>query len=150
MAHNLSKDFIMMTRKKLMTLLYLFAMAGLLVWFAYAKGWILANFPSVTPEKAITLLAQNDDNISLLDVRSPEEFKSGHLAGATLIPLGKLKENLDKLAPLKEKTLLVYCRSGMRSISASRILQKHGFHPVNIKGGIIGLSKTGVEIVKIP
>ncbi|HHO65806.1 MAG TPA: rhodanese-like domain-containing protein [Epsilonproteobacteria bacterium] len=137
-----------MTRKKLMTLLYLFAMAGLLAWFAYAKGWILANFPSVTPERAITLLAQNDNNISLLDVRSPKEFQSGHLTGATLIPLGKLEESLDKLAPLKGKTILVYCRSGMRSIAASRILQKHGFHPVNIKGGIIGLSAAKAEIVR--
>ena len=137
-----------MTRKKLMTLLYLFAMAGLLAWFAYAKGWILANFPSVTPERAITLLAQNDNNISLLDVRSPKEFQSGHLTGATLIPLGKLEESLDKLAPLKGKTILVYCRSGMRSIAASRILQKHGFHPVNIKGGIIGLSAARAEIAR--
>jgi len=144
----MTKGFLFMTRKKLMTLLYLFAMAGLLAWFAYAKGWILANFPSVTPERAITLLAQNDDNISLLDVRSPKEFQSGHLTGATLIPLGKLEESLDKLAPLKGKTILVYCRSGMRSIAASRILQKHGFHPVNIKGGIIGLSAAKVEIVK--
>ena len=144
----MTKGFLFMTRKKLMTLLYLFAMAGLLVWFAYAKGWILANFPSVAPEKAITLLAQDDDNISLLDVRSPKEFKSGHLTGATLIPLGNLEENLDKLTPLKGKTILVYCRSGMRSIAASRILQKHGFHPVNIKGGIIGLSAAKVEIVK--
>ncbi len=144
----MTKGFLFMTRKKLMTLLYLFAMAGLLAWFAYAKGWILANFPSVTPEKAITLLAQNDDNISLLDVRSPKEFQSGHLTGATLIPLGRLEESLDKLAPLKRKTVLVYCRSGMRSIAASRILQKHGFHPVNIKGGIIGLSAAKAEIVK--
>ena len=144
----MTKGFLFMTRKKLMTLLYLFAMAGLLAWFAYAKGWILANFPSVTPEKAIALLAQNDDNISLLDVRSPKEFQSGHLAGATLIPLGKLEESLDKLAPLKGKTVLVYCRSGMRSIAASRILQKHGFHPVNIKGGIIGLSAAKAEIVR--
>lgn len=144
----MTKGFLFMTRKKLMTLLYLFAMAGLLAWFAYAKGWILANFPSVTPERAITLLAQNDDNISLLDVRSPKEFQSGHLTGATLIPLGRLEESLDKLAPLKGKTILVYCRSGMRSIAASRILQKHGFHPVNIKGGIIGLSAAKAEIVK--
>jgi len=142
------KDFILMTRKKLMTLLYLFAMAGLFTWFAYAKGWILANFPSVTPDKAITLLAQNDDNILLLDVRSPEEFKSGHLAGATLIPLGKLEKSLDKLSPIKGKTLLVYCRSGMRSVAAARILQKHGFHPVNIKEGIIGLTAAKAEIVK--
>jgi len=137
-----------MTRKKLMTLLYLFAMASLLAWFAYAKGWILADFPSVTPDKAVTMLMQEDENISLLDVRSPEEFKRGHLAGATLIPLGKLEENLDKLTPLKEKTILVYCRSGMRSVAAARILQKHGFHPVNIKAGIIGLTAAKAEIVK--
>ncbi len=132
-------------RNRWIDLLYYIAMAGLLLWYAYSKGWILADFESVEPKQAITML-QNDDNVTLLDVRTIPEYKEGHLRDATLIPLDKLEENLAKLP--KEKKILVYCRSGSRSIGASRILKRHGYTPVNIKGGIIGLSKTGVEIVK--
>ena len=126
-------------------LLYYIAMAGLLLWYAYSKGWILADFEFVEPKQAITML-QNDDNVTLLDVRTIPEYNEGHLRDATLIPLDKLEENLAKLP--KDKKILVYCRSGSRSIGASRILKRHGYTPVNIKEGIIGLSKTGVEIVK--
>ncbi len=132
-------------RNRWIDLLYYIAMAGLLLWYAYSKGWILADFESVEPKQAITML-QNDDNVTLLDVRTIPEYKEGHLRDATLIPLDKLEENLAKLP--KEKKILVYCRSGNRSIGASRILKRYGYTPVNIKGGIIGLSKTGVEIVK--
>ena len=136
-----------MTQKKLLNLLYWAAMALLLIWFAYTKGWILANFESIAPKQAITLL-ENDDNVTLLDVRTPQEFKSRHLRDATLIPLGKLENHLNKLAPFKNTKILVYCRSGNRSVAASRILEKHGFTPVNIKEGIIGLMREKAEIVK--
>ena len=132
-------------RNRWIDLLYYIAMAGLLLWYAYSKGWILADFESVEPKQAITML-QNDDNVTLLDVRTIPEYKEGHLRDATLIPLDKLEENLAKLP--KEKKILVYCRSGSRSIGASRILKRHGYTPVNIKGGIIGLSAARAEIVK--
>ena len=133
--------------KKVTNYLYYIAMAGLLFWFAYTKGWIFANFESISPKQAITLI-ENDNNITLLDVRTPAEFKSGHLRNATLIPLDKLETNLSKLAPYKNKKILVYCRSGNRSVAASRILEGHGFQPVNIKNGIVGLIGAKAEIVK--
>jgi len=133
--------------KKITNYFYYTGMAVLLLWFAYSKGWILANFESVTPKQAVTLL-QKDENITLLDVRTPEEFRSGHLRNATLIPLDKLETNLNKLASVKNKKILVYCRSGSRSVAASRILEKHGFVPLNIKDGIIGLTRAKAEIIK--
>jgi len=133
--------------KKVTNYLYYIAMAGLLFWFAYTKGWIFANFESISPKQAITLI-ENDNNVTLLDVRTPAEFKSGHLRDATLIPLGKLEANLNKLAPYKNKKILVYCRSGNRSVAASRILEGHGFRPVNIKNGIVGLIGAKAEIIK--
>jgi len=132
-------------RKKLLNLLYWIAMGALLLWFAYTKGWILANFESITPKEAIVLL-ERDDNLTLLDVRTIQEFKEGHLQGATLIPLGNLEASLDKLP--KQQKILVYCRSGSRSVAASRILEKHGFTPVNIKEGIIGLKGAGAQVVR--
>ncbi|MCF6205862.1 MAG: rhodanese-like domain-containing protein [Sulfurovum sp.] len=133
--------------KKWINYAYYVAMVGLIVWFAYTKGWILANFESVTPREAITMI-ENDDNVTLLDVRTVEEYKSGHLRDATLIPLSKLEANLDKLAPFKKRKILVYCRSGNRSVAASRILEKHGFVPINIQEGIIGLAGAGAQLTK--
>jgi len=133
--------------KKMTNILYWIAMVGLLFWFAYSKGWILANFVSIDAKQAITLL-ENDDNVTLLDVRTIGEYKEGHLRDATLIPVQALADNLGMLKQDKNKKILVYCRSGSRSISASRILEENGFTPINVKGGIIQLKGAGVEIVK--
>jgi len=133
--------------KKMTNILYWIAMAGLVFWFAYTKGWILANFESIDAKTAITLL-ENDDNVSLLDVRTIPEFKEGHLRDATLIPVDALAKNLGMLKQEKNKKIIVYCRSGSRSVVASRILEKNGFTPLNVKGGIIALKGAKAEIVK--
>ena len=122
-------------------------MVGLVIYFAYSKGWILANFETITAKQAYTLM-ENDQNVTLLDVRTVKEFKSGHLRNAKLIPLSELEKNLDKLQADKHKKIIVYCRSGNRSVSASRILEKNGFTPLNVKQGIIGLMGVNMEIVK--
>jgi len=133
--------------KKITNILYWVAMVAIVFWFAYTKGWILANFESIDAKTAITLL-ENDDNVSLLDVRTIEEYKEGHLRDARLIPLQTLSSNLSMLKADKNKKILVYCSSGSRSVAASRILESHGFTPVNVKGGIIQLIGAKVEIVK--
>jgi rhodanese-related sulfurtransferase len=48
----------------------------------------------------------------------------------------------------KNKKILVYCRTGSRSVSASRILEDNGFTPVNIKGGILSFMALKAEIIK--
>jgi len=137
----------MIDRKKIIDILYWLALLGLFFWFAYSKGWILANFESIDAKQAIELL-HSDDNVTLLDVRTIQEYKEGHLRNATLIPLQALEQNLGMLKQDKGKKIIVYCRSGNRSISASRILEKNGFIPFNVKGGIIALLEAKVEIVK--
>jgi len=133
--------------KKSLNILYWIAMVALVFYFAYTKGWILANFESITAKQAQTLI-MNDDNVTLLDVRTIPEYKKGHVRGAKLIPLGQLEANLDKLEADRDKKIIVYCRSGSRSVAASRILEKHGFVPLNVKQGMIGLLGTDLEIVK--
>lgn len=133
--------------KNSMNVLYWIAMAGLLFWFAYSKGWILANFQSIDAKQALYLL-ENDDNVTLLDVRTIEEYKSGHLRNATLIPVQALSENLGMLKQDQNKKIIVYCRTGSRSVTASRILEENGFTPLNVKGGIIQLIGAGGTLVK--
>ncbi|WP_309495334.1 rhodanese-like domain-containing protein [Sulfurovum sp.] len=133
--------------KKYINVLYWIAMAGLLFWFVYSKGWILANFESIDAKQAIHLL-ENDGNVTLLDVRTIQEYKSGHLRDATLIPVQALSKNLGMLKQDKNKKIIVYCRTGSRSVSASRILEENGFTPLNVKGGIIQLIGAGVTLVQ--
>ena len=133
--------------KKYTNILYWIAMVGLLFWFAYTKGWILANFESIDAKQAIVLI-ENDENVTLLDVRTVEEYKEGHLRDSTLIPVQALAQNLGMLKTEKNKKILVYCRTGSRSVAASRILEKNGFTPINVKGGILQLQSAGIEVIK--
>ena len=136
-----------MNQNRFVNILYWIAMAGIALYFSYTKGWILADFEFITPQQAQVLI-EKDQNVTLLDVRTLDEFKEGHISGATLIPLSKLEANLEKLKDSKNKQIVVYCRSGSRSVAASRILEAHGFTPLNVKTGMIGLLGTDLEIVK--
>jgi rhodanese-related sulfurtransferase len=100
--------------------------------FLYQKGIIFANFESVNSTRAKMMLKEG--NASLLDVRTPKEFKHLHVKGAKLIPLDKLEKHLDELN--KKTRIIVYCQSGNRSVSASRILSDNGFSVYNVRGGI--------------
>ena len=133
--------------KRYTNILYWVVMAGIVGWYAYTKGWILANFDSIDAKSAIVLIEQ-DDNVTLLDVRTIPEYKKEHLVGATLIPLQQLEKSLSKLQKSKSRMILVYCHSGNRSVAASRILERHGFVPVNIKGGVTDLKAQGAQIIK--
>ena len=122
--------------KKISDKLFWVVLVVLGVYVLYSKGIIMANFESVSPKVAYEMI-QNDDNLTLLDVRTVEEFKQdGRIAGAKLIPLGQLSSNINMLD--KSKKVLVYCRSGNRSTSASRILGNSGFIAINMSGGMNG------------
>jgi len=131
-------------------ILYWIAMVAMVVYFAYIKGWILVNFDSISPLKVSALMeGDEDDNVTLLDVRTPLEFAREHIDGAKLIPLNLLKESLSKLKDSQTKKIVVYCHSGNRSIRASRILQANGFTPINMRGGLIEWKKSGFGVVKV-
>ena len=81
----------------------------------------------------------------LIDVRTPEEFASGHLLGAINIPLSDLQENLRTWIPRlpKDVPIVLQCRSGVRSAQAAQILLRAGFTNVlNLDGGITEWTKT--------
>jgi rhodanese-related sulfurtransferase len=90
--------------------------------------------------------------VFILDVRTPEEYASGHIKNSTLLAVQDIPANeLDiKLKELpKDKKILVYCRSGRRSAAASTILVNNGFSQVyNMQDGINGWTNAGYETVK--
>lgn len=93
--------------------------------------------------------AANDDTIHIIDVRTPGEFRKGHLAGAEVIDFyapgftNKIKQ-LDK-----SHTYLLYCRSANRSGKTLNLMGRMGFDSVyNMKGGIKAWNKANYPIVK--
>jgi rhodanese-related sulfurtransferase len=67
---------------------------------------------------------------SIVDVRTPEEFMGGHVAGSVNIPLQEIPQHLDKIKHLKAP-LILCCASGGRSGQASRFLEQQGIECVN-------------------
>jgi rhodanese-related sulfurtransferase len=125
--------------------LVLLAVVGF--YFLYQKGYIFVNFEKLEVKEAYALLQKEPDSVVLLDVRTQKEYlNKGRLEGAMLIPLGALRKNLSKLEPYRDKKILIYCRSGARSVSASRILSDAGFKPYNINGGINEWRDEGLPI----
>lgn len=75
--------------------------------------------------------------VQLVDVRTPKEFLAGHIANAInmdVLNTAKFKQKIQTLDP--DKPLYIYCRSGKRSLTALRILEKNGFNLAwDLKGG---------------
>ena len=76
--------------------------------------------------------------ITILDVRTEEEFNTGHIDGAILIPDTDILEKAEETLTDKSATILVYCRSGRRSALAAADLVELGYSNVYDFGGIIG------------
>ena len=79
------------------------------------------------------------EGAQIIDVRTVEEFKRGHIKGAMNIPLQSLQQHLPAIK--KDKAVITCCASGMRSASAKSILNSKGFTNVYNGGGWMKLEK---------
>lgn len=86
--------------------------------------------------EAAQILHDQPDSAILLDVRSDEEWKEGHLPGALHIPHDQIRQRAKEELP-QDKPLFVYCRSGHRAGLAKKDLEKLGFTEVHNVGGIL-------------
>jgi rhodanese-related sulfurtransferase len=94
------------------------------------------------------MIADNED-IVLIDVRTPEEFMQGHLDGAKLINFydANFQEEVKKLDTAKK--YVVYCRSGGRSAKSVNAMKKLGFTEVyNMSGGVLAWQGAQQKLVK--
>ena len=83
-------------------------------------------------------------DLVVLDVRSKGEYDSGHIYGATLIPVAVLQQRIGELASHTNDEIIVYCQSGGRSATASDILDSNGFTKVyNMLGGLSAWKSAG-------
>lgn len=99
------------------------------VWFSSQR------FQDISTQQVLARM-EKGDQLTIIDVREPYEYKAGHIPGAVLIPLGELSEHLSKLD--KESEIFVVCRSGNRSRTAANLMAKNGFRQVrNVTGGML-------------
>ena len=116
---------------------------SLVIGAALTGGCVLdetATIKDVTPQEAFTLIQDNQNNpdFVIIDVRTPQEFVAEHIENATNIDFYSeaFRDTLNTLD--KNKTYLIYCRSGGRSGSALDIMAELNFREVyNILGGIL-------------
>ena len=95
-----------------------------------------ASYQQITAEEAKTMMEEQADAV-ILDVREQDEYETGHIPGAVLLPVGTIDEDSAAAAiPEKDSVVLVYCRSGNRSKTASQALADLGYSRVYEFGGI--------------
>jgi len=89
----------------------------------------------ITPQELFAMLEAGQMPF-ILDVRNPEEFQICRIPGSSLLPLPELPARHGELD--KSKTMIVHCKSGMRSAKAIAFLRQQGFTKLrNLKGGIL-------------
>jgi len=91
-------------------------------------------YEQITAESAMNLM---DSECTILDVREQDEFDTGHIPGAILLPYTEIETKAETILPDKEKLILVYCRSGRRSKIAAESLVNLGYTNIKEFGGII-------------
>ena len=93
------------------------------------------SYQTISSEKALEMM--EDNQVKVIDVRTPEKFAAGHIPNATLIPLDQLEEMQSELE--KSNKYILVCRSGNRSATASTLLKEKGFKEIyNLSGGMNG------------
>lgn len=106
----------------------------LIVWFLYTRLKPIKGLKNLKAEEFRNEMKNNNKRI-VIDVREPGEYKRGFIKGAVNIPLSQLQRRLTEIP--KDKTVLLYCQSGMRSKNAAKILSRRGYSNIgHLQGGV--------------
>ena len=105
------------------------------------------RFASLTPAAAVQLM--NTEDVVVLDVRESAETIGGKIARAIQMPVSAVAKRVGELEKHKDKTLLVYCKSGARAGIACKELGKHGFAKVySLNGGLTAWQEAHLPLSK--
>jgi len=129
-----------------LTLVVIIAVSALIIYYTQIHlPSTTISFGDVTFEEAKSLV---ESNVSLIivDVRTREEYDSGHVEDAILIPISELESRINELS--KEEELLIYCRTGNRSSNSVNILKANGYTKIfHMNDGIIAWIQAGYPTV---
>ena len=140
-----------MTKMSLKNLMMLVLSVSLVIGVVLTGGCVQEQIiEDITPQEAFTLIQDNQNNpdFVIIDVRTPQEFAEEHIENA--INMDYYSETFrDELNNLdKNKTYLVYCRSGKRSGNALDIMKELNFREAYNIGGIIEWKAAGLPTIK--
>ena len=93
-------------------------------------------YMNITAEEAKRIMDSEEDYI-ILDTRTEAEYDEGHIPGAIVIPHDEIADRAEEELPDKDRSILVYCRSGRRSKLAAEALVELGYTNIKEFGGII-------------
>jgi rhodanese-related sulfurtransferase len=107
--------------------------------------------PDLSAEELLAREARHDPALVVLDVRTPAEFAEGHVPGAINVPHDEVAQRLDELAPLRDKDVVVYCKSGRRAGLALKVLGEHGYTRLaHLSGDMQGWTAAGRPVERAP
>jgi len=107
-----------------------------LIFVLFLSVFVLSACSNEAQVKAWSMI---DSGALLVDVRTPDEYKAGHLPGAKLVPLNQISAKVNEFGADKSRPIVVYCKSGSRSGSAESLLKSVGFTNVYNGGGYSSL-----------
>lgn len=95
-------------------------------------------YNEINVEEVRMMIDNENEDVFILDVRTLREYygELGHIPSALLIPHNELEGRLAELSEHKDKKIIAYCRTGVRSAIASEILSKNGYDVYNMTGGM--------------
>ena len=103
-----------------------------------------SSVQAITPAEYQSQFANSNTTYTLLDVRTPDEFNTGHIAGSVNISVETLQNRLSEVP--RDQTIVVYCHSGNRSGQAAKILADAGYTKIRDLGGINAWTAAGYPI----
>lgn len=102
---------------------------------------------AITPREAVRLI--NDQDAIVLDVREPNEYKTGHILNAKNIPLSRLDEDAPRLSKKKDTPVIIYCKSGASSQAACTKLLALGYtQAFFLKSGLYSWQEESLPMAK--
>jgi rhodanese-related sulfurtransferase len=111
-----------------------------IAWYLVSRFMPVKGLQTLTSEQ-FKERVNKKSGVILIDVREPHEYKTGHIPTAVNIPLSQLNSRIKEIS--SKNDVLLYCRSGMRSKQAAKILSKHGFAKMaHLRGGITAWNGT--------
>lgn len=102
-------------------------------------------YNNIPGDEAVKLM-EDSEEILILDVRNGDEYASGHIKNAINIPSEDIENKLNEIESYKDKTVLIYCKSGKRSENTAKMLQEKGF--TKVYNSVDGVAEYDFDLVK--
>lgn len=101
----------------------------------------------ISPQQATNLV--NRENAVIVDVRSADDFRQGHIAGSVNIPYAEFGKRVSELEKYRDRPVIVTCRVGPQASAAGRILKREGFsNLMRLQGGLQAWRDEKLPVVK--